>query len=106
MPPRPRSTGQRIYLHDLSTGTRRIVSASDSLSDRALELSDDGRLVLYHRHERNPGGSQIWLLDLGTGEDREILNVGDARKAYGSWLDDQQHPGLGGSRKRTIGSAS
>jgi dipeptidyl aminopeptidase/acylaminoacyl peptidase len=81
--------GQRIYLHDLSSGTRRIVSASDTLSDRALELSDDGRLVLYHRHERNPGGSQIWLLDLNTGEDREILNAGDARKTYGSWLDDQ-----------------
>jgi dipeptidyl aminopeptidase/acylaminoacyl peptidase len=81
--------GQRIYLHDLNSGIRRIVSASDSLSDRALELSDDGRLVLYHRHERNPGGSQIWLLDLRTGEDREILNVRDTRKAYGSWLDDQ-----------------
>ena len=81
--------GQRIYLHELSSGARRIVSASESLSDRALELSDDGRLALYHRHERNPGGSQIWLLDLQTGEDREILNVGDARKAYGSWLDDQ-----------------
>ena len=80
--------GQRIYLHDLSSGTRRIVSASESLSDRAVELSEDGRLVLYHRHERHPGGSQIWLLDLQTGEDREILNVGDARKAYGSWLDD------------------
>ena len=44
--------------------------------------------MLYHRHERSPGGSQIWLLDLKTGEDREVLNVGDARKAYGSWLDD------------------
>jgi dipeptidyl aminopeptidase/acylaminoacyl peptidase len=82
--------GQRIYLHDLEAGTRRAVSAADSLSDRALELSDDGRLVLYHRHERHPAGSQIWLLDLKTGEDREILNVGDARKAYGSWIDDRR----------------
>ncbi|HEV8389478.1 MAG TPA: prolyl oligopeptidase family serine peptidase [Dongiaceae bacterium] len=80
--------GQRIYLHDLASGTRRIVSAAASLSDRALELSDDGRLVLYHRHERHPGGSQIWLLDLKTGDDREILNVGDARKAHGSWIDE------------------
>jgi dipeptidyl aminopeptidase/acylaminoacyl peptidase len=79
--------GQRIYLHDLASGTRRIVGASDSLSDHPLELSEDGRLVLYHRHERHPAGSQIWLLDLKTGEDREILNAGDARKAYGSWLD-------------------
>ena len=79
--------GQRIYLHDLETGSRRIVSAADSLSDEPLELSEDGRLVLYHRHDRHPAGSQIWLLDLKTSEDREILNVGDARKAYGSWID-------------------
>jgi dipeptidyl aminopeptidase/acylaminoacyl peptidase len=82
--------GQRIYLHDLDDGTRRVVSASESLSDEPLELSDDGRLVLYHRHERHPGGSQIWLLDPRTGEDREILNVGDARKAYGSWIDERR----------------
>ncbi|HEX6117991.1 MAG TPA: prolyl oligopeptidase family serine peptidase [Dongiaceae bacterium] len=82
--------GQRIYLHDLGSDTRRIVSASESLSDKPLALSDSGRLVLYHRHERHPGGSQIWLLDLTSGEDREILNVGDARKAYGSWIDDRR----------------
>lgn len=82
--------GQRIYLHDIASGTRRVASASESLSDKPLELSDDGRLVLYHRHERHPGGSQIWLLDLRTGDDREILNVGDARKAYGSWIDDER----------------
>jgi len=82
--------GQRIYLHDIGAGTRRIVSASESLSDRPLELSEDGRLILYHRHERHPAGSQICLLDLKTGEDREILTVGDARKAYGSWIDDRR----------------
>jgi dipeptidyl aminopeptidase/acylaminoacyl peptidase len=82
--------GQRIYLHDLDSGKRQIVSASESLSDKPLELSNDGRLVLYHRHERAAGGSQIWLLDLKSGEEREILNVGDARKAYGSWIDDKR----------------
>jgi len=82
--------GQRIYLHDLGSGVRRIVSAAESLGDRPLELSEGGRLVLYRRHERHPAGSQIWLLDLKTGEDREILNVGDARKAYGSWIDDRR----------------
>ena len=78
--------GQRIYLHDLATGTRKCVSSADSLDERALELSEDGRYVLYHRHEHRAGGSQIWLLDLETGEDREILNVGDGLKAYGYWL--------------------
>ena len=78
--------GQRIYLQDLATGARKALSAADSLEDRPTELSEDGRLVLYHRSERHPAGSQIWLLDLETGEDREILNVGDDRKAYGSWL--------------------
>jgi dipeptidyl aminopeptidase/acylaminoacyl peptidase len=82
--------GQRIYQHDLESGTRRIINAAESLSDQPLELSEDGRLVLYHRHERHPAGSQLWLLDLATGEDREILNVGDARKAYGSWIDDRR----------------
>jgi dipeptidyl aminopeptidase/acylaminoacyl peptidase len=82
--------GQRLYLHDLDSGTRRIVGASDSLSDVPPEFSEDGRFVLYHRHERHPGGSQVWLLDLKTGEDREILNLGDDRKAYGSWIDDKR----------------
>jgi dipeptidyl aminopeptidase/acylaminoacyl peptidase len=85
-----RIEGQRIYVHDLSSGTRRMVSASESLSDRPLELSRDGRFVLYHRHERHPAGSQVWLLDLKIGEDREIITVGDARKAYGSWIDDRR----------------
>ncbi|WP_162917576.1 S9 family peptidase [Dongia deserti] len=79
--------GQCIYLHDLAAGERRIVSSSESLSQRPAEFCEDDRLVLYHRHERHPSGSQIWLLDLHTGEDREILNVGDARKAQGSWID-------------------
>lgn len=78
--------GQRIYLHDLAAGTRRCVSAADSLDERGVELSEDGRYALYHRHEHQAGGSQIWLLDLETGEDREILNVGDGLKAYGHWL--------------------
>ena len=82
--------GQRLYLHDLDSGVRRIVGSSESLSDVPPEFSEDGRLVLYHRHERHPGGSQVWLLDLRTGEDREILNLGDDRKAYGSWIDDKR----------------
>jgi dipeptidyl aminopeptidase/acylaminoacyl peptidase len=81
--------GQRIYLHDLDTGTRRMVSASDRLSDRPIELSDDGRFLIYHRHERHPSGYQIWLLDLKTGEDREIFNAGDATKSYGAWIDSR-----------------
>ncbi len=82
--------GQRIYLHDLAGGARRIVSAAESLSDRPLELSEDGRLVLYHRHDRHPAGSQVWLLDLKTGEDRELFNAGDAMKSYGSWIDHRR----------------
>ena len=78
--------GQRIYRHDLATGARQVLSAAESLDDRATELSEDGGLLLYHRHERHPAGSQVWLLDLATGVDREIVNVGDDRKAYGSWL--------------------
>ncbi len=82
--------GQRIYLHDLETGNRKIVSSSKSLTTRPLALSEDGRLVLYHRCERHPAGDQIWLLDLATGEDREILNVGASRKAHGFWLDRER----------------
>jgi dipeptidyl aminopeptidase/acylaminoacyl peptidase len=80
--------GQCLYMHYLVSGERRIVSASESLSDRAPEFGGGSRHVLYHRTERHPSGSQIWLLDLSTEEDREILNVGDSRKAYGSWIDD------------------
>ena len=78
--------GQRIYLHDLGSGDRRCLSASDTLESHAPEFSADGRLVLYHRSDRHPAGAQIWLLDLASGEDREILNAGNDRKAYGKWL--------------------
>src|SRR5262245_35024142 len=66
--------GQRIYRQDLASGKRAALSAADSLDDRATELNEDGRLLLYHRHERHPAGGQLWLLDLATGEAREILN--------------------------------
>ncbi len=79
--------GQCIYLHDIATGVRHIVTRAASLSDRPLELSEDGRFVLYHRHDLHPGGTQVWLLDLKTSEDREILNVGANRKARGHWID-------------------
>lgn len=82
--------GQRLYLHDLASGDRRMVSAAESLESRPPELNEDGRHVLYHRSDLHPGGSQIWLLDLVSGEDREVLNVGDSRKAYGAWLDRQR----------------
>ena len=82
--------GQRIYRHDLASGRRSCLSAAESLDERGVELSEDGRYALYHRHEHHAGGSQIWLLDLATGEDREILNVGDGLKAYGHWLDQDR----------------
>jgi dipeptidyl aminopeptidase/acylaminoacyl peptidase len=82
--------GQCIYMHDLASGERRIVSTSDSLSDVAPEFGGGSRFILYHRHERQPSGSQVCLRDLATDDDREILNVGDSRKAYGSWIDDKR----------------
>jgi dipeptidyl aminopeptidase/acylaminoacyl peptidase len=82
--------GQRIYLHNIETGERRAVSAADTLDDTPLDLSANGRRLLYHRQERHPGGRQVWLLDLQTGEDREIVNAGDRRKALGQWLSDDQ----------------
>lgn len=85
--------GQHILAQSLETGSITSLAHGPSLDEDGPELSPDGRHLLYHRHDRHPAGSQVWLIDLeaetsAKTRDREIINVGDALKARAHWLTD------------------
>lgn len=79
-----------VIRHDLTTGER-VELARPQTSGYVLPvLSPDGRLVLYNRIDRHPAGFQAWLCDIDGGSDREILNAGDDKKVFSTWLPDSR----------------
>ena len=85
--------GQHIIAQDLERGDLTSLAHGPSLDDDGPHPSPDGRHLLYHRHDRHPAGSQVWLIDLDARDsdstrDREILNLGDTLKTQASWLTD------------------
>lgn len=80
-----------IYCHDLETGERRVLAQPQKPGYGIIpQLSPTGDHVLYSRMDRNPAGKQIWLVDILGQEDREIVNVGDAFRAFAAWFPDGQ----------------
>src|SRR6266849_605752 len=53
-------------------------------------LNAAGTQILYTRRDRDPAGTQIWLVDIAGKEDREILDFGAAVKASASWFPDSR----------------
>lgn len=85
--------GQHIIAQDLISETITSLAHGPSLDEAGPRLSPDGRRLIYHRHDLQPGGSQVWLIDLDTDptdakRDREILNLGDKLKTRADWLTD------------------
>jgi dipeptidyl aminopeptidase/acylaminoacyl peptidase len=83
--------GQHVLAQGLTTGQITSLANGPTLDSYGPRLSPDGRHIVYHRHDRNPSGSQVWLLDLesgGSNNDREIVNLGDKLKARAYWLTD------------------
>ena len=89
------ATGQEIeptwiYRHDLETGQRRVLARPQKGAWIEPSLSPTGAHVLYTRKDLHPAGRQVWLVDVGGGHDREILNFGDDVKVYATWFPDGQ----------------
>lgn len=83
--------GSWVYRHDLMTGQRVPLLRRQRGEHYGPQLNRAGTLVLCHRHDRDPAGSQAWLVDIeGTVAPREILNLGDDRKVVAGWHGDGQ----------------
>lgn len=78
----------RVYRHDLTTGERVALAKPRTGHWITMHMNDQGSHILYTRSEPDPAGEQVWLVDIDGREDREVVNVGDRRKARASWFPD------------------
>src|SRR5690606_24920749 len=79
-----------LIRHDLTTGERVEITRPEKGGYIIPSLSPDGRLVLYNRKDRHPGGVQLWLCGADGSGDREIVNAGDDKKAFAVWMPDSR----------------
>ncbi len=78
----------RLYRHDLEADGLLTLARPERGSIPWPEMNRQGTHVLYSRNELDAAGQQIWLVDIGGEDDREILNFGPAVKVSASWLPD------------------
>lgn len=81
------TAGGWVWRQDLGSGARTCLARSDTPFETGPEPSPDGTRLLWHRHERAPAGTQLWVLPLDGGPAREVLNLGDTSNARGTWID-------------------
>jgi dipeptidyl aminopeptidase/acylaminoacyl peptidase len=81
-------TGARIHRRDLATGERLDIARMQQGEGTGPRLSPDGRWLLYHRRDKHPAGSQVWLVDVDGKEDRPLLDFGDDVAIRAQWLGD------------------
>jgi len=79
-----------IWRQDIVSGERRILARPHRPAGASPLLNDQGTLILQHRKDRRPSGTQVWLVDIEGRDAREIVTAGDALKAHASWLPDGQ----------------
>lgn len=80
-----------IYRQNLSTGECFPLVIPDKPAYTTPELNSAGTHLLYARKDRHPAGRQFHLLDVTSGDDREILNFGDAVKVFARWFPDNEN---------------
>jgi dipeptidyl aminopeptidase/acylaminoacyl peptidase len=78
----------RLYRHELQTGELRALARPRKGSISRPELNRQGTHVLYSRNDLHPAGQQVWLVDVESAQDREILNFGERAKVSAAWLPD------------------
>jgi dipeptidyl aminopeptidase/acylaminoacyl peptidase len=79
-----------IIRQDLASGARiALAKPAKPHSFRPL-LNKEGTQILYTRRDRDPAGTQIWLVDIEGAGDREILDFGATVKASASWFPDSR----------------
>jgi dipeptidyl aminopeptidase/acylaminoacyl peptidase len=81
-------TGACIHRRDLATGEQRVIARMLQGEGTGPRLSPDGRWLLYHRRDKHPAGSQVWLVDADGKEDRPLLDFGDDVSIRAQWIGD------------------
>src|SRR5262245_38137084 len=80
--------GACIHRQDLATGERHVIARMLQGEGTGPRLSPDGRWLLYHRRDKHPAGSQVWLVDVDGKEDRPLLDFGDDISIRAQWLGE------------------
>ncbi len=85
----PRSgAGTEAFLvqsRDIESGAERLIARPERPTFAWILISPDERRVLYPRSDRDPAGQQLWLAEIDGRSDREIVDLGAARKVDGEW---------------------
>jgi dienelactone hydrolase len=82
--------GGWIWQLDLASGKYACLAKSGTPFETGPKLSPDGTRLLWHRHEKAVGGTQLWTLNTdGTGL-REALSISATSNARGHWLDNDK----------------
>lgn len=79
-----------LWWQEIETGTRSCLGRSDGPLGVGPKLSPNKEMILWHRHDRAPGGSQLWVMTSAGAGLREVLNLGPKNNARGVWLDDNR----------------
>src|SRR5258708_10499254 len=79
-----------VIRQDLASGARSALAKPAKPHSFRPLLDKAGTQILYSRRDRDPAGTQIWLVDIDGENDREILDFGAAVKASASWFPDSR----------------
>jgi len=82
--------GGRLWRQDIASGARSCLGRTEQPFSFGPEVSPDGKRLIWHRHERAPGATQIWVLGTDGSGLTEVLNLGETNDSRGSWLDDDR----------------
>jgi dienelactone hydrolase len=89
--------GGWVWRQDLATGVRTCLARSDSPFEKGAIFSPSGRQLLWHRHDREPGATQLFVMDADGGRLREVFGQGHTGDTFGDWLDDDRIALVAGS---------
>ncbi len=84
------TAGGWIWRQNLDTGARAGLACSDTPFDVGPRLSPSGAQILWHRHETKAGATQLWVMDAGGGNLREVLRLTDGANTRGAWISEHQ----------------
>jgi len=84
--------GSWLWEQDLTTGTRRCLARADTAPHYYVgpRLSPEGTRLLWHRSEGAPGLYQLWVVGTDGTSAREVLDLGLAKSATGTWINDDR----------------
>lgn len=84
------TAGGWVWQQDLATGARSVLARTESPFERGADFNPSGTHLLWHRHDRAPGGTQVWVMGADGSEAREVLCFGERSTVTAHWLSDDE----------------